>query len=368
MKFLHTADWQLGMKANHVGRASDKVRSARLEAVERLVGLARDNDAEFILVAGDAFEDNGVDRLLIHKAVQILSGAGCLVLIIPGNHDPFVPGSVWQHSAWTSAANIRVLNEEKPLELEGGVLFPCPIRDKFSTKDPTAWIPAETSNLIRIGLAHGNVEGLPQAEPDHRISRDAVERRKLDYLAIGHWHSTAMYPGSEGVVRMAYSGTPEPSCFGERDSGNVLVVEIDHAGAPPQIKPLPTGKLRWESQVREIKERTDLAAVCSETEALPNPADLLLSLELYGILYADNFQELRELEEIIASRPLFGRLETSRLVPAPEDRAWINDLPAGYVREAAGRLQEISLSGRDDAPVAARALLDLFVIAKEVRR
>ena len=368
MKFLHTADLQIGMKANHVGGASERVRNARLEAVERLVSLAEDNGVEFMLMAGDVFEDNGVDRLLIHKTVQILSGAGCPVFIIPGNHDPFVPGSVWHHSAWVPASNIRVLSEGKPVELEGGVLYPCPIRDKFSIKDPTEWIPAETSSLIRIGLAHGSVEGLPQAEPDHRISRDAVERRKLDYLAMGHWHSTAMYPGSDGVVRMAYSGTPEPSCFGERDSGNVLLVEIDHSGAPPQIKPLHSGKLRWDTQVREIKEKADLAAISAEVGALPDPAGLLLSLELFGILYADNIRELRILEEIVASRPLFGRLETSRLVPAPEDRAWIEDLPAGYVREAAERLQEISLSERDDALVAARALLDLFVIAKEVGR
>ena len=368
MKFIHTADWQIGMKADHVGRAADKVREQRLESVQRLVSVAQEKCAEFILVAGDAFEDNGVDRLLIYKAAKILSGAGCLVLIIPGNHDPIVPGSVWHHTAWASAANVSVFTEEKPVEIEGGIVYPCPIRDKFSTKDPTAWIPAETSNLIRIGLAHGNVEGLPQSEQNQPIPRSFAERSKLDYLAMGHWHSTAMYPGSEGVVRMAYSGTPEPSCFGERDSGNVLLVEIDHAGSPPQIKPLQTGRLRWEGQVREIKEKSDLAAVRTEIEALPNPGDLLLSLELYGILYADNFQELRELEEIITSRPLFGRMETSRLVPAPQDRAWIDDLPPGYVREAAERLQDMSLSGRDEAPIAARALLDLFVIAKEVRR
>lgn len=368
MKFLHTADWQLGMKANHVGRAAGEVRNARLEAVERLVSLAKDNGAEFILVAGDVFEDNGIDRLLIHKAVQILSGAGRPVLIIPGNHDPLVPGSVWNHMAWASAPNIFVLTEERPIEIEGGIIYPCPIRDKFSSKDPTAWIPAETSSLVRIGVAHGNVEGLPQAEPDHHIPRNAAERSKLDYLALGHWHSTATYTASDDSVRMAYSGTPEPSCFGERDSGNALIVEIDHAGAPPQIRPLHTGKLRWENQVREIKGKSDLATIRTEIDALCGPENLLLSLELSGILYADNFQELRELEEIINSRPLFGRMDTSRLVPAPQDRAWIDELPPGYVREAAERLHDMSLSGRDDASVAARALLDLFVITQEVHR
>lgn len=368
MKFLHTADWQLGMKANHVGSASERVRGARIEAVERLVSLAKDNGLDLILAAGDMFEDNGVDRLLILKVVQILSGAGCPVLIIPGNHDPIVPGSVWYHSAWARAANIHVLTEEKPVELESGIIYPCPIRDKFSTKDPTAWISAATSSKIRIGLAHGNVEGLPQGEPDHRISRDAAMRSNLDYLALGHWHSTAMYPAADGAVRMAYCGTPEPSCFGERDSGNVLLVEIERAGSSPQIRHLQTGKLRWEKKICEIKAKSDLDALRSEIEAEPEPSNVLLDLELTGVLHPDSFQGLRDLEDLASSRFLFGRLETSGLVPAPEDRAWIDDLPGGYVREAAERLQEISQSGGEDSSIAARALLDLFAIAKEVRR
>ncbi|HPW18730.1 MAG TPA: DNA repair exonuclease [Candidatus Aminicenantes bacterium] len=368
MKFLHTADWQIGMKVKHVGRAAEQVRAARLEAVERLIGLAGENDAEFILVAGDVFEDNGVDRFLILKVVQILGGAGRPVLMIPGNHDPFVPGSVWHHPAWASVSNIRLLTEGKQVEFENAIIYPCPVRDKFSAKDPTAWIPAETSNRVRIGVAHGNVEGLPQAEQDHPIPRNAAERAKLDYLALGHWHSTATYADADGSVRMAYSGTPEPSCFGERDSGNVLLVDIDQAGAPPQISAVHTGKLRWESQVREIREKSDMAAIRTEIEACPGSGDLLLSLELHGVLYADNYEELHRLEEILEARPLFGRLDASRLVPAPQDRAWIDDLPPGYMREAAERLLNMSMSGGGDAPVASRALLELFVMIQEARR
>ena len=57
MRFVHTADWQIGMKAAHVGKAAEKVRSARLETIRRIQQLAKEVDAEFILVAGDTFED-----------------------------------------------------------------------------------------------------------------------------------------------------------------------------------------------------------------------------------------------------------------------------------------------------------------------
>jgi DNA repair exonuclease SbcCD nuclease subunit len=51
-------------------------------------------------VAGDTFEDNGVDRVIVQKVADILAGFVGPVYVIPGNHDPLVPGSVRDHPAW----------------------------------------------------------------------------------------------------------------------------------------------------------------------------------------------------------------------------------------------------------------------------
>jgi len=225
MRFIHTADWQVGMKASHVGTAAARVREARLSSAVRVGDIARERHADFILIAGDMFDDNGVDRILIQKIADILAGYHLPVYIIPGNHDPFVPGSVWEHPAWRTSDSIHVLKEKTAVDIPGGKLFPCPALEKQSTGDPTLWIPCEDGN-IRIGLAHGTVEGVRQDEPDYPIPRNAAELRGLDYLALGHWHSYASYPGEDGIVRMTYSGTHEQTKFGERDSGNVLFVEI----------------------------------------------------------------------------------------------------------------------------------------------
>src|SRR6266487_6847320 len=83
MKFLHTADWQSGMKAAHVGAAGQRVRDERLAAARRVVQAAKNANAEFILVAGDTFEDNGVDRVLIQKVADVLAGFSGPVYVIP---------------------------------------------------------------------------------------------------------------------------------------------------------------------------------------------------------------------------------------------------------------------------------------------
>jgi len=101
-RFLHTADWQIGMKASHVGEAGTRIRDERLAAATRVVKAAQDAGVDFILIAGDTFEDSGVDRVLVQKVADILAGFGGPVYLIPGNHDPLVPGSVWEHPAWKS--------------------------------------------------------------------------------------------------------------------------------------------------------------------------------------------------------------------------------------------------------------------------
>lgn len=372
MKFLHTADWQIGMRAAHVGAAGVRVREARLDTARRVIEAGREAVVEFVVVCGDTFEDNGVDRVLVQKVADILAGFGGPVYVTPGNHDPFMPGSVWEHPAWRSSDNVHVLREEIPIDVPGGTLFPCPAREQHSGKDPTMWISEGASRGVRVGLAHGTVEGVHQEEPDYPIPRDAAVRAALDYLAIGHWHSTAMYPAPDGALRMAYSGTHETTKFGERDSGNALIVEIAEPGAAPVITRIRTGGLAWRVIEEELRQPGDLARLRERVEALESPGATLLDLRVEGLLSAQDRDEMARIEEILASRFLFARIDSTHLRPSPSDDSWIAGLPAGALREAATKLRELAdpaYAGprpEDASPeVACRALLELYALASE---
>jgi hypothetical protein len=45
------------------------------------------------------------------------------VAIIPGNHDPFMPGSVWEHSIWRAAANITVFSKSELVIIKNRITF-----------------------------------------------------------------------------------------------------------------------------------------------------------------------------------------------------------------------------------------------------
>ncbi|MEK7409316.1 MAG: DNA repair exonuclease [Acidobacteriota bacterium] len=373
MRFLHTADWQIGMRAAHVGAAGGRVREERLAAARRAVGQARAAGAEFILVAGDTFEHNGVDRALVQKVGDILAGFGGPVFVIPGNHDPLAPGSVWEHPVWNVSPQLRVLRDPAQVSVGEVDIFPCPLTEEHSRRDPTAWISAAGSGRIRLGLAHGSLEGIALDDLDYPIARDAAERGGLDYLALGHWHSWARFHGPDGVPRTAYSGTHETTRFGERDSGYVLLVEIVAPGAAPVITPLGAGGLCWQELPRELRAPGDLGALRGSLEALASPDSTLVDVRLAGLLFAAEQGELARVRELIGARFLFGRLDESGLRPAPEDDQWFERLPDGVLRETAVRLRVLadpSYQGprREGATpeVAAQALMDLYKLAGEV--
>lgn len=337
MRFLHTADWQMGQSAAQLGHRAAAVRLARMSAARRVMALAAENAVDFIIAAGDIFEHNGVSRDLVHQIAQLWGSCGRPVYVVPGNHDPAGPGSVWENACWNQYPNIQMLDRAAPVAIAGGTLFPCPVAESYSSADPTSWIYSAAGSGIRIGIAHGSVEDDPNREHSHPISRQAAALGTLDYLALGHYHSQAQYADGEGAVRMAYCGTPEPTRFGERESGTALLVEIRSRGSAPQVSVLSTAELTWKQMRREIVTPGQLRELLTELEALAKPEKTLLDCTLEGTLFACEQDVLAELEGM-GERFCFVRLNLDQLQPESDIQAWVRDMPSGYLRQAMEKL------------------------------
>ncbi|HEY7954820.1 MAG TPA: DNA repair exonuclease [Polyangia bacterium] len=369
IRILHTADWQIGMRAAHAGARAAEVRQARLTSAERVVALAGSLGAHALVLAGDTFEDNSVEPVLIRRVAELLARAACPVLVLPGNHDPLGPGSVYHHPAWREAApRVRVLTDETPIELEGAVLLPAPCRAKFSTEDPTrALARPEFAGRIRIGVAHGSLRGQgfePNAD-DFPIAADAAERAGLDYLALGHWHSTLVLP-SLSAARLAYSGTHEPTKFGERQSGHALLVTLDAPGRPAKVEIHDTATLRFVDRQVTLHADEELARLRAELDALEAPERILFRLQLDGLLSREGFDALDDLEEAARARFLLARIERDRVEPRPDEKeAWLAALPDGVARSIAERLLAESDPARQR--VARAALSRLVAMARRAQ-
>ena len=338
VKILHTADWQIGMNAKHVGARGPDVRAQRLASARALAKIAREHAVDAVFIAGDVFEDNAVDRADVQAVADICASFRVPTYVLPGNHDPLGMGSVWEHGSWNASASVHVLRTSEPLEMAPGVmLYPCPATAKMSSDDPTAWIANASFDGTRIGLAHGTVIGANVAEDCFPIRPDAATASGLDYVALGHFHSTATYEGDLTSAKMAYSGTHETTKFGERDSGNVLVVEIGGRGEQPRLTRVATTQLIWHELAYELAASIDIErTILPDIEAIADPQQSLLKIKLTGMVEPTQLAAIEALKDRINARfSIFAKIEDAGLVLAPEDDAWERALPVGLLADVA---------------------------------
>ena len=103
MRFVHTADWQLGMTRYFLnGEAQPRYSAARRDAVAGLGPLAAEAGAEFVVVAGDVFEHNQLAPRVVGQSLEAMRAIGVPVYLLPGNHDPLDASSVYTSALFTS--------------------------------------------------------------------------------------------------------------------------------------------------------------------------------------------------------------------------------------------------------------------------
>jgi len=144
------------------------------------------------------------------------------------------------------------------------------------------------------------------------------------------------------------------------------MVEIPGPKAAPQVQVVSTGRLQWLILDREALAPGDLKRIRMEVENLGDPQLTLLDLRLKGLLDSQETEELSRLAHLTESHFLYARLDASALIPSPEDHRWIESLPSGILREAAGRLRDLSIGNNPEAQTASQALILLYTLSGEV--
>lgn len=316
IRFIHSADWQLGARFSQFGLKASSLRQARLLTLQRALELAEEQAAAAFLIAGDLFEDNQVDDTLVAAALTCFAAHPRLpIYLLPGNHDPHTgPDSVWQRKAFLNApAHVHVLREPGVVDLGGNAfLLASPLHQKLSVTDPSlklvelaAGLPADA---LKIGMTHGALAIESKHQPnDFPIALNAASRAGLDYLAAGHWHN---WLSDLDGGRLVMPGTPEPDRFTPESSGCIAVVEIDGSGQTPRVRALPIATLTWRvlgfDFLSAEASRASLAATLAELS--PTAASTVLRVTLNGTASPAALTELRAWIEPALAPFLVGQL------------------------------------------------------------
>jgi len=372
LRLLHTADWHLGRRfPSFPEEGQKKLSRARMDVVATILDVARRNAVNAILCVGDIFDDPEPSADFwegLAKIFQARNGPHPPVFLVPGNHDPLTPESVWAPShpfrgrlpAWVHVVD----RDDFVYEIApNAVLYARPCRSKAGENDLAMALPAREpgDERLRIGCVHGSTFDVSGHQTNFPIRRDAGVQRGLDYLAIGDRHSFRDVTEAL-LVPTVYPGAPEPTIFDDVGAGRVAVVALFRRGLRPRVDPESVAFWRWiDVRCRDMNELRNLLAT-------PDLDRCVVRLHLdMTVSLSEESEVERILRELRGTEATHGRIGillqdlTNLRLQAGSGEAFPEDLPP-VLKDTVARLERLIVDAMDEAEKskATRALAHLY--------
>ena len=373
IRFLHTSDWQLGMTRYFLSEeAQARYTQARFDAIRTMGRTAKEKQCQFMLVCGDSFESNQVDRKTVARAIEALKEVTIPVYLLPGNHDPLNAASVYRSSTFIGKkpSHVHIIENTDPVQVgEGFELVGAHWLSKRPNGNPivdllNALPPAV--GIKRICVGHGIVDIFtPDKDAENVIAvsklEAAISEGKVHFIALGDRHSLTKVGSGD---RIWYSGTPESTDFREDHSGFCQIVTMDAADVTTEE--VKTGQWSFIEGLVDLNTAADVESLQKKLEDLPNRERSVVKLDIKGSLTLSLHGVLQN--HIIAARDVLAGsvINEDNLLVIPNDTDFIDLGFSGFADATVKRLREKIDQGGPEGIVARDAFMLLLRLSKEV--
>jgi DNA repair exonuclease SbcCD nuclease subunit len=191
------------------------------------------------------------------------------------------------------------------------------------------------------------------------VTTQEIAASRLDYLALGHWHSTQQ--GKAGKVAYAYAGAPESVAIDQTGAGSVLLVTLDTDGAQKAvvIEERRVGRTRFEALEVDAATLANQPALIEKLSARADQ-DLVFDVRLIGIRPDELDLHLDEVEAQLRGSFVRIRVRDRSLPPMTAGALPSEDTIAGaFIRDTEARIAELEAANRDDEAGELRDVLRL---------
>lgn len=281
--FIHAADLHLGAPFKGLRALSsvwaDHLLRAIPEAFSRVIDAAIEESVDFVVIAGDIFDDSRpsyADFSLFVAGMKRLGEAGIPSYIVTGNHDPYVS---WRSDFALLPASTHVLGVKEPtfacFERDGQPLALVGGRGYFNQSwpadcDVSEGISRETA-ISELGIQAPFMVGILHTGLNIDPTRSPVDPRRLmgrgvDYWACGHIHRPMVLPAVDDP-RIVFSGCPQGRDIKEDGEHGVFKVTLEE-GLPNRVEFIPTAQVAWGSERVDVSECHTVAAIQEKLTAL----------------------------------------------------------------------------------------------------
>ncbi len=376
LRIMHTADVHLGARHDDLGEQAAAQRERQFAAFKASIDLALAEKVDLVLIAGDLFDSNVQPRRSVERVaaeLKRLANARIRTVIIPGTHDCYDRASIYRAYDLVAMAGsglddgmVTVLDPDHPsvhLTALDAVVHGPVFATKRAPHSPLRALGDATDAPVatwRIGMVHGSIAIPGKTEHDEVvITTDEIAATGLDYLALGHWHSTQR--GKAGGVTYAYSGSPEAVALDQDRSGKVLLVELEERAGTRAvtIAEHAVGRTRFDKVEVDAATLAGQPALIDLLAPRADP-DLVLDVRLVGVRRDDLDIHVDEIETALAPSFLKVRVRDASVPALTEGPLPSPDTIAGaFIRDLEGRIGELEAAGSTTEAAEARDALRL---------
>ncbi|MDO4908230.1 MAG: metallophosphoesterase [Corynebacterium sp.] len=367
ISFIHSSDWQMGMKRWYLQSDQNTFDQDRLDAVRNVIAEAERNNCDFIVVAGDIFEENDPTERVYQQVLKILAKSRLPIYLLPGNHDYLTPGSVLDRIRKEENPNLIVLDSTEPRELRPGVeIIGTPLLGRDSDRD----LLSELLDTLgpnpgtRIIVTHGQFDARGAEKNsvfDLAKAEAAIASGLVNYIAVGDTHSFSKI--SEGIY---FSGAPEVTDFhdiktdgGERDSGVAALVRIDDSAAPV-VEKIRTGRWRFDLYTWDLNAGDSIESIRTQLDDYDDEGRTVIKFGVNGRVRMEELKEFGTMVEHYKETfcNVFERKHNTGLKLEPSEKD-LEDLQfSGFIKDTVEELY-----ANDDT----EALKELFYIVDDLK-
>lgn len=247
-RFIHTGDIHLDSPlrglAGQEGAAADRIRTATRSAFSNLIDQAIEEEASFVVIAGDLYDGDWRDYctgLFFVRQMGRLAKAGIPVFLLYGNHD--ADSQITKRL--TLPDNVRVFSHKKPqtftIDDLRVALHGQSFRQRAVTDNLVPAYPDPTADAFNIGVLHTGLGGTSEHENYAPCSLDDLINKGYDYWALAHVHQAAVLHQNPHVV---FCGNLQGRHIRETGAKSASLVHVED-GQVVNITSVGADVVRW---------------------------------------------------------------------------------------------------------------------------
>lgn len=257
MKFVHIADMHFDspfVNLSDKNILGDLRRLQQRKVFKKVIEYCKENEVEYLFISGDLYEHKYVKLSTIEYINQLFKEIPRVqVIIVPGNHDPYIKNSYYNKFNWNE--NVKIFEPKiETIEKEEIVIHGYGFDDFYCTSCGIEEYEIEDTNKINILVMHGTIDGASIEEKQYNsITKKLLQEKKFDYVAMGHIHKP------EYNTNIAYPGSTISLGFDELGEHGMLVGEIEKNNLKLEFIPLDEEEFKEiDLEVNDIVSKEEL--------------------------------------------------------------------------------------------------------------